>query len=71
MVKERLYRLERGVASSFDASLNSFGIDVCFEEERKILDDILCHDLELIVRKTYKNYRYFEHVRQGRLHRRH
>ena len=25
MVKERLYRLERGVASSFDASLNSFG----------------------------------------------
>ena len=25
MVKERLYRSERGVASSFDASLNSFG----------------------------------------------
>ena len=25
MVEERLYRSERGVASSFDASLNSFG----------------------------------------------
>ena len=25
VVKERLYRSERGVASSFDASLNSFG----------------------------------------------
>ena len=24
------------------------GIDVCFEEERKRLDDILCHDLELM-----------------------
>ena len=24
------------------------GIDVCFEEERKRLDDILCHNLELI-----------------------
>ena len=24
------------------------GIDVCFEEERKRLDKILCHDLELI-----------------------
>ena len=23
-------------------------IDVCFEEERKILDDIWCHDLELM-----------------------
>ena len=26
MVKERLYRSERGVACSFDASLNSFGL---------------------------------------------
>ena len=24
------------------------GIDVCFEEERKRLEDILCHDLELM-----------------------
>ena len=24
------------------------GIDICFEEERKRLDDILCHDLEFL-----------------------